>query len=150
MDPLSLTASILTVVGISAQSTKLLKSAIALKDAPRLISDLDQEFSSLRRDVFAIWDLFRRQSKDLTSRIDYSLLGDEILASVVGCLEQAYALVKELERSLTSLLMLLVSDTNTIKKLIKWMREERRLKELKESLYNVRIKLNTTLGLLDW
>jgi hypothetical protein len=24
------------------------------------------------------------------------------------------------------------------------------LKELKESLYNVRMKLNTTLGLLDW
>jgi hypothetical protein len=112
--------------------------------------ELDEELSSLRRDVFAIWGLFRKQSKDLTSRTDYPVLGDEIVASVVGCLEQANALITELDRSLTPLLVLLVLDITIVKKWIKRMRRERKLKELKESLYNVRMKLNTTLGLLDW
>jgi hypothetical protein len=66
-------------------------------------------------------------------------------------LEQANALVIELDGSLSPLLVLLLrSDSIALKRWFRWVREERRLKAFKEALYNVRSRLNTALGILDW
>lgn len=151
MDPLSLTVSILTIVGVTAQCIKLLKSAASLKSPPRLVLDLDDELSNLRRDVFAIQDLFLRQSKGLTSHSNPLTPGHDTTASVIGCLEQANALVIELDCLLNPLLgLLLRSDITRLKKWIGWLRKEKRLKDVKQDLFNIRIRLNTALGILDW
>lgn len=151
MDPLSLTVSILTLAGVSAQCVKLLKSAASLKSARRLISDLDDELSNLRRDIFAIQDLFLRRSKQLTLSSNSVTLGDDMIISVVACLQQANTVVIELDRLLSPLLVLFLrSDGVAPQRWIRWLREERKLKEIKQDLYNVRIRLNTTLGILDW
>lgn len=151
MDPLSLTVSILTLVGVSTQCVKLLKSLVTLKSARRLIADLDEELSNLRRDVFAIQNLFHRQSKELTLSGDSVALADDTIVSVIGCLEKANNLVIELNCSLSPLLALyLRSDCVAIQKWIRWLREESKLNDFKEKIYNVRIRLITTLGILDW
>lgn len=151
MDPLSLTVSILTLIGVSAQCVKILKSVVSLKSAQRLVVELDGELSELRRDVFAIQELFLRQSKTIASHDDSVTLGDDTIDSLVGCLEKVNTLVIELDRLLSPLLALyLRSDCVAIQKLIKWFKEESRLNDIKKDLYNVRIMLNTKLGILDW
>lgn len=151
MDPLSLTVSILTLVGLSSQCVKVLKSIVLRKSARRLVVDLDDELSELRRDVFAIQELFLRRSKELTSCGDSVTLGDETIGSVVGCLEKVNALVIELHRLLSPLLELyLRSDCVTIQKLMRWPKDQSKLNDIKKDLYNVRIMLNTKLGILDW
>lgn len=151
MDPLSLTVSILTLVGVSAQCAKLLKSVVSLKSARRLIVELDDELCNLRRDVFAIQDLFRGQSKELTLCGNSTSLNDDTIIGVIGCLEKANTLVIELDRLLSPLLALyLRSECAAIQKLIRWLREESKLNDIKKDLCNVRIRLNTTIGILDW
>ena len=151
MDPLSLTVSILTLVGVSAQCAKLLKSVVSPKSARRLIGDLEEELSNLRRDLFAIQVLFLRQSNGLTFSGDSVILSDATIDSVSRCLRQANTLAVELDRLLSPLLALyLQPDCFAIQKLFKWLREESKLKEIKKDLYNVRIRLNTILGILDW
>lgn len=151
MDPLSLTVSILTIVGATAQCIKLLKSAASLKSPLRLVLDLDDELSNLRRDVFAIQDLFLRQSKGLMSYSNPVTPGHDTTASVIDCLEQANALVIELDCLLNSLLVsFLRSDIIGLKKRIGWLRKEKRMKDIKQGLFNIRIRLNTALGILDW
>jgi hypothetical protein len=151
MDPLSLTASILTVAGVSAQCAKLLKTVCSLKDAPRLVLDLDDELSNLRRDVFAIQELFNKQSQEVATCSNPATLDQDTVTSMIIYLEQANALVIELDSSLSPLLVLLLrSDSIALKRWFRWVREERRLKAFKEALYNVRTRLNTALGILDW
>lgn len=151
MDPLSLTVSILTLVGVSAQCAKLLRSVVSLKSAKRLIRDLDDELFNLRCDLFAIHDLFLRQSNGLAVSGNSMNLSDETIITVVGSLEQAKNLVTELDRVLNPLLALyLRSECVAIQKLVRWLREESKLKVIKTDLYNVRIRLNTTLGILNW
>ena len=69
----------------------------------------------------------------------------------MGCLEKANTLVIELDRLLSPLLALyLRSDCVAIQKLIRWLKEESKLNDIKKDLCNVRIMLNTKLGILDW
>ena len=151
MDPLSLTVSILTLVGVSAQCAKVLKSVVSLKSARRLVVELDDELSDLRRDVFAIQDLLLRQSKEFNSSGDAVPLNDDTVIGVVGYLEKANTLVIELDRLLSPLLALFMrSDCVAIQKLIRWRRAESKLNDIKKDLYSVRLRLNTKVGILDW
>ena len=58
MDPLSLTASILTVLGVSGQAAKALKKLASLKGAPTVVLRLNNELSDLHLLTVAIQDIF--------------------------------------------------------------------------------------------
>ena len=48
MDPLSISASVLTLLGAGGSLSKLIKRAIDLKDAPRVLQDLEKDVADLR------------------------------------------------------------------------------------------------------
>ena len=48
MDPLSITASVLTLAGAGGKISKTLKKLVNLRDAPRLYQDLNNELELLR------------------------------------------------------------------------------------------------------
>ena len=146
MDPLSLTASIIAIVGVSAQSVKVLRRLISLGDAPLLASALNNELSDLRLNVLAVQELFTRHS----SGSEDTALDQNAIISVVACLKRANTLVVELDCLLSPLLVLLSRPDNAMpKKWIAWMKVESRLKRFVQDLYNVRVALNTALGILD-
>ncbi|MCJ1230361.1 Ankyrin-2 [Toensbergia leucococca] len=146
MDPLSLTASIIAIVGVSAQSVKVLRRLISLGDAPLLASALNNELSDLRLNVLAVQELFTKHS----SGSEDPALDQNAIISVVACLKRANTLVVELDCLLSPLLVLLSRPDNAMpKKWIAWMKVESRLKRFVQDLYNVRVALNTALGILD-
>ena len=48
MDPLSISASLITVLGVGGNLSKGLRKCIKLKDAPHVLLDLNDEISGLR------------------------------------------------------------------------------------------------------
>lgn len=150
MDPLSLIASILTIVGVGAQTIKLLQKVASLKTAPLLALALNNELSDLRLNVLAIENLFSKQSKVLASCSDQDAARDHsTIASVISCLERCNDLVIKVNGLLGPLLNFsLRSDVAAPKKWIKWFKEERKLTAFKQDLRTARISLNTALGVL--
>lgn len=150
MDPLSLTVSIITLASLGSPCSQLFKTIASLRNGSRLALTLAEELSHLRRDVFVVHELFTRHSKGLMSSSDPVALDHDMSACVVNCLEQAEALIIELDRSHSRLLMLLsYSDIVAPRKWVGWMREEKRLKHLKKGMFDVRSRLNIALGVLD-
>lgn len=146
MDPLSLTASIITVV---SASTKLVKLLSTIKNAPPLVLALNNELSVLRLNVNATQDLVTRQSKLISSHPGHDILSPDTVASVGCCLKKAESLVIELDCLLSPLLdLLLRSDSVAPKKWISWMKNVPALERLKQEIYHVRVELNSTLGIL--
>lgn len=146
MDPLSLTASIITVV---SASTKLVKILATIKNAPPLVLALNNELSVLRLNVNATQDLVTRQSKLISSHPGHDILSPDTVASVGCCLKKAESLVIELDCLLSPLLDLLSrSDSVAPKKWISWMKNAPALERLKQEIYHVRVELNSTLGIL--
>ncbi len=149
MDPLSLTASIITVAGVSAKLMKILYQLASLKNAPPLAFALNNELSVLHLNVNAIKDLVIRQSELLSLHGGDTTLIPNAIASVDGCLKQAESFVKELDLLLSPLVFpLLRSAIIAPKKWLSWMKIAPKLERLKRDIYNVRINLNTTLGIL--
>lgn len=149
MDPLSLTISILGLAGVSGQCAGLLRSVASFKYAPRIVIELDDELPSLRRDIFAVQGLFLQPANELTSSRYPEILGDDTMATVVDCLEQANDLVIQLDSLVCPLLSLFLHSTEmTLKRRFRWLKEEKKLKEIEKRLSKTRSRLNTTLGFL--
>lgn len=145
MDPLSLTASILAVIGVGAQTAKLLRKVASLKISPLLALALDNELSDLRLQVLAIQNLFSRQSNCRNEDQE-----NESIASVVVSLQRGKDLIIRLDRVLGPLLhYMLRSDVSSLKKWMRWSRKEKELAHLKDEVRNIRISLNASLGILD-
>ena len=151
MDPFTLTASILTVVGAGAQTIKLLEKAASLRNTPPLALALKDELSDLRLSVLAIEELFSEQSKELAiSSSQDTVRHRNTVVSVIGYLERANSLIIKLDGVLDPLLKyLLRSDVAAPKKWFKWIKEEKRLQSFKDNLHRVRMGLNTALGILN-
>lgn len=150
MDPLSLTASIITLASLISTCIQLSETIASFRNGPRLAVAFDEELSHLRLDVLVVQTLFNRQSKGFISCSDHVTLDRDTTACVVSCLAQAEALVIELHRSLSQLRVLLsCSDIVAPRKWVKWMKEEKKLKFLKQGLFDVRSRLNIALGALD-
>ena len=142
MDPLSLTASIIAIVGIGGQAAKAVRKLASLKDAPDLLLALNNELSDLRVVVLAIQDVFQKQQSRATeARVD---------ASVVNSLRQTKETVLKLE-ALYDRLDTLASWSSWSTPLHKatWLREQKRVRMVQEDLGNVRLKLAATLGVLN-
>ena len=58
MDPLSISASVLTLLGAGGSLSKLIKRAIDLKDAPRVLQDIDKDVADLQDMINDAEELF--------------------------------------------------------------------------------------------
>lgn len=150
MDPLSLIASIITIVGVGAQTAKLLRKLSTAKNSRPLAKALHNEVSDLQLNVLNIHALFQRSKECSSQEARAPALIPGITASVTACLAKINGLAFELEELLRPLLTTTsASDTTSTKIWAYWMRNERCLNRLKEGLHNARIELNTAIGILD-
>ncbi|KAL9119072.1 MAG: hypothetical protein Q9187_004373 [Circinaria calcarea] len=151
MDPLSVTASIIAVVGAGTTTVKLLKKLVSLKNAPAIALALDSELSDLRLNVLAIQDLFMRQAEKLTSHSGGdTVLDRDVIANIARCLKQTNDLAVDLDHLLNPLLSSTFHSGNAMPgKWYGWIKNEKKLKRFQQELHDTRIKLNTLFGMLS-
>ena len=150
MDPFSLSASIIAVVGVGAQIIKLLRKLALHKELPPLALALKDELSDLRLKVSAGQTFLRQLQRSALTGDHDGARESEILASVVRCLERGNILFVQLDGMLSPLLdYSLRPDVAASKKWIKWLRKEKKLKRLKDDLYCFKVSLTSALGFLS-
>ena len=148
MDPLSLTASIITVIGVGGQATGALRKLASLKGAPDIVLALNNELNDLRLVVSAIHDVFQRQrDRDLASSASTSA---DVSDSVMNTLHLAKKKVEELNilcdrlGKSSSGSFGLIDFKRTV-----WLRVYKHVYRMQRDLRDIRSKLAVALGLLS-
>ena len=148
MDPLSIIASTIAIIGAGGQAAKAIRKLASLKGAPDLILALNNEINDLHLVVVAIQDVFERQQ---TSGVPFpgNRAGEiNVDTSITKSLTQAKDKVLELEALYKRLNISIPGSSAEFKK-IAWLREQKRVKKMHEDLKSVRLKLAGALGILN-
>ena len=150
MDPLSLTAGIIAIIGAGGQAAKTIKKLASVKGAPDSILALHNEISDIRLIIIAIQDVFEKQRSTGIPFPGYRAGEANIDASVINALEQANEKLLELEALHDRLAPFSsgLSGTTTMDK-VTWLREQKKLMLMQEDLRSTRLKLATALGVLN-
>ncbi|KAL9118605.1 MAG: hypothetical protein Q9187_004848 [Circinaria calcarea] len=152
MDPLSIAAGIITIVGVGGQAAKAVRKLASLKGAPDLVLALNNEISDLHLVVLAIQDVFKRQQTSGLSFPGNRALNANVDASITNSLQYAKEKVVELEalhNRLTTTATASGSSDSTAFNKGAWLREQKRVKKMQEDLRNVRLKLASALSVLN-
>ena len=145
MDPLSLVASIVTIVGVGGEVAKAVRKLASLKGAPDLILALNNEISDLYLVILAIRDIFSRQRASIVPSSNNVTTDNTVLGTLVQANEKVLEL-RALHQRLTARTTRL-GDVDTLNK-ASWLREHKNVKKMQEDLRTVRLKLSTTLGII--
>ena len=152
MNPLSLTASIIAVIGVGGQAARAVRKLASLKGASDTVLALNNEISDLRLVVLAIQDIFQKQQTNGVQFPGSTASEVDINASVTSSLRHAKEKSVELD-ALYRRLSTSAPGTNGPASLpvnrVAWLREQRRIRQMQEDLRDVRLKLNATLGVLN-
>ena len=152
MDPLSLTASIITILGVGGEAAKAVKKFARLKGAPDIVLALHNELSDLQLVITAIETAFKTQEMTSTPFPGYRAHEVSVEASIVCSLQQVKEKALELEALHKKLRpALLEPSTPTPRNIRKriWLVEHKVMKRLQEDLRSARLKLVAALGLLN-
>ena len=149
MDPLSITASIITIVGVGGQAAGAVRKVAALKGAPESILALNNEITDLHLVISAIQHVYQRQ-RNRGSPSPAGTVGD-IDASITSSLQHAMNITAELEALDGRLKSSSAGDsTGPIKfNKIARLQEQRNVRQTQQDLRSVRIKLAGALGILN-
>ena len=139
MDPLSVSASVLTLLGAGGTLSKLLRKGIDLKNAPDVLRALNDEVSEIQSTVNDVNDLLwtaTRESNDPPPK------------SLISSLSRVKSILLQLESYVSYQLTTFTADGETIRldKSV-YLRAERRLHELKDEIHVSRIALASALSL---
>ena len=97
MDPLSITASIITIVGVGGQAAKAVRKLASLKGASDLVLALNNELSDLHLVVLTIQAIFLRQQNSDIPFPGYRASEANLDISVINALTQANDKALELD-----------------------------------------------------
>ena len=127
MDPLSLGASVIAIVGVTGKVIKGIRSLKALRDAPRELDDLLDEVSQFETIIRAVQNASQDTGSDLK-----------------GLIETAQRILTELE----SLIEHKLTEVGTSKKVDRWqwIRSPKDVKRLRGRLQDVTGNLVALLG----
>ena len=146
MDPLSLVASIITVVGVGGKATKAIRKLALVKDAPEIVLALNNEITDLNLTMLAIQDILQKHQSDTPTSGDQNWQV-KMYQNVSSSLSQTKDKVTRLEL-LHDRLERIMSEPKTSKK-IAWLCEQTELKSVQEDLRSARQKLISVLGMLN-
>ena len=145
MDPLSITASILAIVGAGGTIGKILKKTLAARRLPEILLQLNNEVTDLQYVVQDVDDVLRLHARTIEE--DQGLLPSS--ASLTSALEHAKQSLLALESLIAYNLTTVDSRDGTIKiNRISWLRVESKMKDLIENIRTDRIRLSSALSLL--
>jgi hypothetical protein len=136
MDPLSISAALVTFLGASATVVGFLEELCSLRKAPAAILALNNEISDLRL-------LFHGLNNLTQQRHDVSIASSTILPT----LEKAQEKVRELEVILERRVIKrqLPSGQTEIDR-IAWLRNKPKIQEIHDSFRDVKLNIATALG----
>ena len=139
MDPLSISASVLTLLGAGGTLSKLLRKVIDLKNAPDVLRALNDEVSELQSTANDVNDLLWTATQDSD---------DPPPKSLISSLSRVKSILLQLERYISYQLTTVTADGKNIRldKSV-YLRAERRLHELKDEIHASRIALASALSL---
>ena len=147
MDHLSLTASIIAIIGVSGQATTAIRKIAAVKDAPNLVLALNNEITDLYLVVDAIQRAFRR-SQD--TALSPSVIGSSYHDSVTSSLQSTWEKVQELEEVYNRLKPIAPCASGSLKfNKVVWLREQSKVRRMLDELKIVRLKLAGTLEIMN-
>ena len=140
MDPLSLTASILTIVGVAGAVGNGFSKLIGLRHAPGILLALNNEVADLYCVVQAVDHLLREHSETIHTAA---------ITNLCRSLERAQSTLFELEDLIRDGLTI-VRNNGGERKLdrVGWLRSASKVRELKNQLRTDRIDLSGALSLL--
>ena len=141
MDPLSLTASIIAVLGAGGTIAKGLSKIRRLKSAPDILLQLNNEVTDLHLLIRAVNELYHRP----TNLNPTSTLQEKV---VCNALERAKYAVLELEKLIEYVLTKQTARGTEVDTLA-WSRVLDRVKEAKNNIRTARTDLNTIWTTLD-
>ena len=145
MDPLSITAGILAIVGAGSSVGKGLKKILTARRLPDILLQLNNEVTDLQYIVQGVDDVLRLQARTIGE--NQGLLPGP--ASLTFALEQAKQTLLALESSIAYDLTTVDSRDGTIKiDRISWLRVESKVKGLKDNIRTDRVRLSSALSLL--
>ena len=148
MDPLSLTASIIAIIGVGGQVANTVRRLSTLSKASDLMMTLNNEMSDLFLVVITIQDVFHRQQNKRTTLS--AIRGEEIYVDsvIIRSLEQANKVVVELKELHDRLFFSPTGGLNTTNK-VRWLREQGKVKQIQKDLRSVRLNLSAALGIFN-
>ena len=141
MDPLSISASVLTLLGAGGTLAKLLRKGIDLKNAPDVLRALNDEVSELQSTANDVNDLLWRATRESD---------DPPPKSLISSLSRVKSVLLQLESYVSYQLTTFTANGESIRldKSV-YLRAERRLQELKDEIYASRIALASALSLFS-
>ena len=143
MDPLSVTASILTVLGAGGQAAKALKKLSLLKSAPTIVLQLHNELSDLHLLTVAIQDIFQA-----VQTTEIPLNTRRSITSSLKLVNEKLLELEELHDKLIPTSYPSGSKTIKVNKSV-WLANQVHLKHLQKDLRSARLKLTSILGTLN-
>ena len=147
MDPLSITASLIAVLGIGGKAAGAIYKIAILKGAPDVVLALNNEITDLRLVLTAIQDVLRKQNND---ELLPSACRCRYEASVTNSLRHAASKVAELEALHDYLKPFVCRAPSSVKyHKIAWLREQPKIRLMLEDLKTVRLQLVGALSILN-
>ena len=139
MDPLSVSASVVALLGAGGTLAKLLRKGIGLKNAPDVLRALNDEVSELQATANDVNDLLWTANRDSD---------DHPPKSLVSSLSRVKSTLLQLESYISYQLTIVTADAegNRLDKLV-YLRAEHRLQEFKDEILTSRIALAAGLSL---
>lgn len=145
MDPLSLTASIIAVIGAGSAVSKGLEKILSARKLPNIVLQLNNEVTDLQYVVQDVDDLLRQQAQ--VNREDRRPLQDQ--ASLVRALEHAKQTILALQSLIAYQLTTVDSrDGRTKTNRISWLKVQSEVKRLKSEIRTDRLRLSAGLSIL--
>ena len=139
MDPLSVSASVVALLGAGGTLAKLLRKGIGLKNAPDVLRALNDEVSELQATANDVNDLLWTANRDSD---------DHPPKSLISSLSRVKSILLQLESYVSYQLTIVTADGegNRLDKSV-YFRAEHRLQEFKDEILTSRIALAAALSL---
>ena len=141
MDPLSVTASVIAIVGAASTVSLSIKKLLSLRGASHAVLALNNEVSDLQVVLQAISTLLQKYSTSIQPEIGSSIR--DASNDAAKCLQDLDALIDLKSMSIGKV------PGKPIFNRTAWIRQHGRIQRVQENLRGLRAKLMTALGILN-
>ena len=147
MDPLSVTASIITVLGAGGTIATTLEKTRSIRQAPEIILSLNNEISDLRLIVHETQQLLREDQNRDPIGSETRAFTDQVTPILIRGRDKLLELESLIEYSLTS------TSTNTknrpkVRK-VAWVWKQQKVQSIKDDIRSLRLNLAAIVGLVS-
>lgn len=138
MEPLSVAASLATLVGATDTVVKGVRKLLALKNAPQSLQQLNIELTDFRLVIATVEDSYRQQE----SLLDAPSCNQELVAGVIHRAKDAVLALEEI----IAYGLLKIPDHKNLKiDYTVWLRTERKVRELRKCLRQTKVDILVAL-----